>query len=163
MPEPLELAEVVASRPARDAADDWLARGFQTWLRAGGAIPLERCLRLGATPAVICRARRNAAIRRAWALLPPGSDRARAERLATELRRFTTAVLPTWQEAGGAPAGASRLRQALAEAATADPELARRGLSAEAIRKLCAGYEFEMELTHRLGDDASGHSTEETS
>lgn len=163
MPEPLELAEVVASRPARDAADDWLARGFRAWLRADGAIPLERCLRLGATPAAICRARRNAALRAAWALLPLASDRARAERLAVELARFTTVILPAWREAGGAPAGTSRLRLALDEAVAADPGLVRRGLSAEAIRKLCAGYEFGVDLTHKLGDDRPTDSMEETS
>lgn len=151
-PDPLELAQLVASSEPRDRRERWLRDGLTAWLKAGGELPLERCLQLERTPARLRLANRNVALRRAWrALGDADSQRRRAYLLAEELRRFCGAVLPRWREAGGPPRDASALRLALWDAVEAAPELAERGLGWRQLLEVV--QRFPMEAAHDSRED----------
>lgn len=112
--DPALLAEQVLGRRVSPEALEWLARGFATFDRADGALPLERCLGLP-TRAQRRRGNRDYRLIEAAALLPPGSDSvpALAQRLGAELDAFIVGPWRAWRALADPPADAGPLREAL--------------------------------------------------
>jgi len=123
---------VMAVRTARADVDifqmRWVSEGFRNWLKAGGTVPLERCLRLPSTPGQMARLRRNAWVAKAARVLaaapvtPHGDQDSPATNnelahtqtaadLARELDRFVTrGGWSHWRHLPRPPADASKLR-----------------------------------------------------
>src|SRR5688500_7943696 len=67
--EEFERAQRVASGHVGAQDLDWLSKGFAAFLANGGALPLERCLRLPWKDGALRRACRDYWLRRAWKLV----------------------------------------------------------------------------------------------
>jgi hypothetical protein len=109
---------VRAQRVARGEADandaEWLSKGFAAFLASGGAVPLERCLRLPRNDSALRRACRNYWLCRAWeALDDQASPWRRSEKLATIVREFKSRQWPRWRALEQPPATASEVDAAL--------------------------------------------------
>lgn len=120
---PLEVfarAQRVASAQIGEQELDWLSKGFAAFLANGGAVPLERCLRLPSRDGGLRRALRDCWLRRAWnAIEGEVSPWQRSEMLACAVRAFASRQWPRWREARGAPEDASPVEAALFEAFSA--------------------------------------------
>jgi hypothetical protein len=102
--EGLDRAQRVAN--ARIGADElaWLSKGFNAFLAAGGALPLERCLALPRNQYALQRACRDYWLRRAWESLDDNlSPWRRSERLAVMIRSFRSRRWPRWRALQEAP------------------------------------------------------------
>lgn len=89
-------------------------RGWEPFIRAEGALPLERCL------GVSRRARNDAAkgARNYWLVVAHGHCKglrpwSKSVTLADELARFQTVIWPAWRDMIAPPPGSSELRGAL--------------------------------------------------
>ena len=112
--EEFERAQRVASGQIGAQDLDWLSKGFAAFLANGGALPLERCLRLPWKDGALRRACRDYWLRRAWNLL--GSDLSpwrRSEMLASTVRNFSSRQWIRWRSLQSAPQGAAELEIAL--------------------------------------------------
>jgi hypothetical protein len=114
-----DRAEDLADRLARGEPDDealrWVCAGFAARSRAGGAVSLERCLRLRSTPFQRRVRQRNAWLSEAARLLAaePGEGSI-ARRVHQALDRFQTRGLwASWKGQPSPPEGAAALHTAL--------------------------------------------------
>ncbi len=120
--DPLSLLERAAAGDFDHEVRRFLADGAGSFLRAGGVVPLEKCLRLPGTPARLRKARRDVWLRAAWDAVEADSDWGRSCALALEVARFGAALWPRWRVLQKPPAGTSRLRECLFQAFKVDPE-----------------------------------------
>lgn len=115
------IAELARGAPYSAELCKWLRAGARDYVDAEGARSLDDCLGLASKPGEASlntrmnRLRARTALYDAWSTMRPdhrsawACSRALAEEIATFRERF----FRKWQEAGAAPAGTSRLRQAL--------------------------------------------------
>jgi hypothetical protein len=109
-----ERAQRVASGQLDSEDVRWLRKGFSAFLAGGGAVALERCLRLPRHDGALRRACRDHWLRSAWHLLRPGlSPWRRSELLADAVRAFAAGPWQQWQKLPDAPRHASDLDAAL--------------------------------------------------
>lgn len=133
------VAAAEAGRPLPPDAAVWLARGIGHHLEGGE--PLERALSLdGAGGRRRARTlwrlqRRDAALRRAHALVAGASPWARSLALEAEVRRFAAIHWPRWRGLMAPPPGCSDLRAALWDAFAAGPPVPE---TARRLHTLCA-------------------------
>jgi hypothetical protein len=112
--EELERAQRVASGQISAEDLDWLSKGFSAFLANGGALQLERCLRLPWKDGALRRACRDYWLRRAWMLAAPElSPWRRSEVLAGLVRNFASRQWVRWRSLQSAPASAGELEAAL--------------------------------------------------
>jgi hypothetical protein len=92
----------------------WLSKGFAAFLANGGAVPLERCLRLPSKDGGLRRALRDHWLRRAWkAVEGEISPWQRSEVLACAVRDFSSRQWARWRLLAEAPEDASPVELAL--------------------------------------------------
>jgi hypothetical protein len=109
-----ERAQRVASGQIGAADLDWLSKGFAAFLANGGALPLERCLRLPWKDGALRRACRDYWLRRAWKMVGAElSPWRRSEMLAITVRSFSSRQWARWRSLQAAPSGATQLEAAL--------------------------------------------------
>ena len=112
--EEFERAQRVASGQIGAQDLDWLSKGFAAFLANGGALPLERCLRLPWKDGALRRACRDYWLRRAWKLVGGElSPWRRSEVLALTVRSFTGRQWMRWRGLQSVPAEAGELESAL--------------------------------------------------
>ena len=112
--EEFERAQRVATGQIGAQDLDWLSKGFAAFLANGGALPLERCLRLPWKDGALRRACRDYWLRRAWKLVAGElSPWRRSEMLATAVRGFASRQWMRWRSLQAAPAEATELEAAL--------------------------------------------------
>jgi hypothetical protein len=112
--EEFERAHRVASGQIGAADLDWLSRGFAAFLANGGALPLERCLRLPWKDGELRRACRDYWLRRAWNLLDGElSPWRRSAALAGVVRGFSSRQWTRWRGLQAAPSDATEIEAAL--------------------------------------------------
>ncbi len=112
--EEFERAQRVASGQIGAQDLDWLSKGFSAFLANGGALPLERCLRLPWKDGALRRASRDYWLRRAWKLV--GCDLSpwqRSELLAATVRSFSARQWIRWRTLQALPADAPEIDAAL--------------------------------------------------
>jgi len=112
--EEFERAQRVASGQIGAQDLDWLSKGFAAFLANGGALPLERCLRLPWKDGALRRACRDYWLRRAWKLV--GGDLSpwrRSEVLAATVRNFSSRQWGRWRGLQAIPSEAGELESAL--------------------------------------------------
>ena len=110
----LERAQRVASGQIEAQDLDWLSKGFSAFLASGGALPLERCLRLPWKDGSLRRACRDYWLRRAWILLDAAlSPWRRSEALAELVRGFESRHWTRWRALQSPPVDAGELETAL--------------------------------------------------
>jgi hypothetical protein len=112
--EEFERAQRVASGHIGAEDLDWLSKGFAAFLANGGALPLERCLRLPWKDGALRRACRDYWLRRAWK--QAGTELSpwrRSEVLAAAVRSFANRQWVRWRGLQAIPAGAGELEEAL--------------------------------------------------
>ena len=110
----IECAARLAAGGADPTTLHWLHEGFKAWARCGGAIPLERCLHLPATPTRRRLLRRNVWVQIASNMIDAPGAFANATLLAAELDQFIArGPWLTWRGFENPPADASDLRTAL--------------------------------------------------
>jgi hypothetical protein len=110
----LERAQRVASGQVEAQDLDWLGKGFSAFLANGGAIPLERCLRLPWKDGALRRACRDYWLRRAWKLIAGDlSPWRRSEALAEAVRGFEAHHWTRWRSLQTVPVDAAQLEAAL--------------------------------------------------
>lgn len=131
-------AMFLAAKAASGAVDlpvmAWLSAGFTAWIKAGGDVPLERCLHLPAGSRRRQIARRNAWVKAASTFLQERSDYQTAAVLARELDRFLTrGRWPRWRREALPPQGCSDLEAALFFIAKANNG---EGLSSRQLRRI---------------------------
>lgn len=108
--DPVALAELVAAGLDDDDARRWLADGLARWLRAAGAVSLQRCLHLPERPAGLRRAIGRRWMREACSALPAGLTPWQAATvLADAARRFDARTWPCWRSLAAPPVTATRL------------------------------------------------------
>lgn len=111
---PALLAARIASGDCDAEAMQWLTRGLRNWITAGGAMPLERCLRLPNTPARMRRLQRDHWLRRAAREIDADGPWRGACALKAELDTFMSrGGWLAWRDGDAPPEGTSRLREAL--------------------------------------------------
>ena len=92
----------------------WLSKGFAAFLANGGAVPLERCLRLPSRDGGLRRALRDYWLRRAWrAIAGEVSPWQRSEMLASAVRGFSSRQWARWRVLAEVPAEAGAVEAAL--------------------------------------------------
>jgi len=112
--EEFERAQRVASGQIGAQDLDWLSKGFAAFLANGGALPLERCLRLPWKDGALRRACRDYWLRRAWKLVGGElSPWRRSEVLALTVRSFSSRQWVRWRGVQAVPAEAGELESAL--------------------------------------------------
>src|SRR6266480_3959546 len=112
--EEFERAHRVASGQIGAEDLDWLSKGFAAFLANGGALPLERCLRLPWKDGALRRACRDYWLRRAWKLVGGElSPWRRSELLSTTVRSFSCRQWARWRGLQVPPAEAAELDTAL--------------------------------------------------
>jgi hypothetical protein len=112
--EEFERAQRVASGQLAAEDLDWLSKGFAAFLACGGALPLERCLRLPWKDGALRRACRDYWLRRAWRIVGTElSPWRRSEVLAVAVRGFSSRQWGRWRSLQCAPAGATQLEVVL--------------------------------------------------
>lgn len=112
--EEFERAQRVASGHIGAQDLDWLSKGFAAFLANGGALPLERCLRLPWKDGALRRACRDYWLRRAWKLAGAElSPWRRSEMLAAAVRSFASRQWLRWRCLQSAPPEATELESAL--------------------------------------------------
>jgi len=112
--EEFERAQRVASGQIGAQDLDWLSKGFAAFLANGGALPLERCLRLPWKDGALRRACRDYWLRRAWKLVGGElSPWRRSEVLALTVRNFSSRQWVRWRGLQGVPPEAGDLESAL--------------------------------------------------
>jgi hypothetical protein len=112
--EPLSIVARAAAGDFEGPVKGYLQGGFRRFLEAGGALPLERCLRLPTTPKRLQKARRDYWLRIAWDGIEASTDWARSVELARRVQEFRTlGIWQRWREHSEPPGGASELRAAL--------------------------------------------------
>lgn len=107
------LDALAADQRSQEAADAlWLAA--RMWLETGGAVTMNRFLRLPATGAQLKKATRNRWLRKAADTLAEPSPFNRACELERELDTFISrGPWLTWRDLSHAPEGCSDLRRCL--------------------------------------------------
>jgi hypothetical protein len=112
--EEFERAQRVASGQIGAQDLDWLSKGFAAFLANGGALPLERCLRLPWKDGALRRACRDYWLRRAWKLAGGElSPWRRSEVLALAVRSFASRQWVRWRGLQTVPPEAADLESAL--------------------------------------------------
>jgi hypothetical protein len=112
--EEFERAQRVASGQIGAQDLDWLSKGFAAFLANGGALPLERCLRLPWKDGALRRACRDYWLRRAWKLVGGElSPWRRSEVLALTVRNFSSRQWVRWRGMQAVPSEAGDLELAL--------------------------------------------------
>jgi len=112
--EEFERAQRVASGQIGAQDLDWLSKGFAAFLANGGALPLERCLRLPWKDGALRRACRDYWLRRAWKLVGGElSPWRRSEVLALTVRSFSSRQWVRWRGMQAVPSEAGDLELAL--------------------------------------------------
>lgn len=112
--EAVSLATLCASGQVDASATDWIRRGFETWIRSGGTLTLERCLMLPSSAKRMQLMQRNFWLRRAAEQLDCVSRWRRSNELADRLDRFLTrGQWRQWQACREPPESATDLEQAL--------------------------------------------------
>jgi hypothetical protein len=116
-PSPLdefERAQRIAGGHPESSDIAWLSKGFRAFLASGGALSLERCLRLPRNDGELRRASRDYWLRRAWSLLDTEmSPWRRSEMLAAALQAFESGVWEQWSTLSEAPPEATEFEVAL--------------------------------------------------
>lgn len=131
-------AMLLAAKTAGGAVDlpviAWLAAGFSAWIKAGGDVPLERCLHLPASSKRRQIVRRNAWVKAAAAYLQEPNAYRASMVLERELLRFMTrGGWPRWMARMLPPDACSELDSALFFIAKANNGKA---LSARQLRRI---------------------------
>jgi len=112
--EEFACAHRVASAQIGAQELSWLSKGFAAFLANGGAVPLERCLRLPSRDGGLRRALRDYWLRRAWrAIVGEISPWQRSEMLASAVRAFSSRQWSRWRAFAEAPADAGAVETAL--------------------------------------------------
>jgi hypothetical protein len=115
--EEFERAQRIASGQIGAQDLDWLSKGFAAFLANGGALPLERCLRLPWKDGALRRACRDYWLRRAWKLVGPElSPWRRSEMLASSVRTFSSRQWVRWRGLQAPASDATELETALLHA-----------------------------------------------
>lgn len=132
-------AALVEERPPPRPIAAAFVTAVNNWLQGQA---LEQALGLGGAPG-IAKARtryrlrrRDAAIRRAYALMEERTPWRRSLALANEIRKFQRAIWPAWRDRREPPSDASTLRRHLFEAHKFGPVPP----SARRLCEICAGY-----------------------
>lgn len=110
------LAPLVEHRHIDDAAIEHLARGFRTWLDAGGDLSLPSCLGLAANPERVRRAWRDKHLQDAAALIVGPTTWQRAGLLADAAHQFELRRWSCWWSLPAPPPNASDLDRHLFKA-----------------------------------------------
>ena len=127
--EEFERAQRVASGQIGAQDLDWLSKGFAAFLANGGALPLERCLRLPWKDGALRRACRDYWLRRAWKLLEGElSPWRRSAMLALLVRGFSTRQWARWRALQAPPAEATDIEVALFNAFRASERVPATGM-----------------------------------
>jgi hypothetical protein len=140
--DPLAALAAVVADDWDESCMRWARAGMATWLRAGGRIPLERCLRLPKTPAKLRQAIRDSHLRQAASLIDASTPYARARALEREIAAFMRCAWPAWRECSSPPPGTSRLREALFHALKAGDEAALSARQLATILGSVSGQKF---------------------
>lgn len=91
-----------------------LQKGFDTWLNAGGALPLERCLGLPSTHTGMRKFRRDHWLCKAASLIDADGSTTGAQKLEAEWNKFISrGPWYIWRDDGSPPADATPLSEAL--------------------------------------------------
>jgi hypothetical protein len=109
-----ERAQRIANGQVESSDLAWLSKGFHAFLASGGALSLERCLRLPRNDGELRRAARDYWLRRAWRLL--GADLSpwqRSEELAAALNTFESGLWRQWRSLAETPVRATEIEAAM--------------------------------------------------
>ncbi len=91
-----------------------LQKGLDTWLNAGGALPLERCLGLPSTHTRVRKFRRNHWLCKAAVLIDADGISTASQKLEAEWNKFLSrGPWMMWRDDAEPPIEASQLNQAL--------------------------------------------------
>ncbi len=136
----IDLAAEVAAGALDSEAHKWLCDGFAAWVRAEGAVPLERCLHLPSTPRRARLIKRNFWLIEAARALGGANSWSVSVALAAELGDFLSrGAWRTWKDLAEPPEGASQLRTALFHVAKANDG---KSLTPRHVSR-CIGHVFE--------------------
>lgn len=120
-PDPFELVSRFAAGDTSSEVLKHVCGGFKAWIRAGTAVPLERCLKLPNTPKRAARLQRDHWLCEVVRLQGKLTSWAASVALATELDLFLSrGPWRVWQDMNEPPADASELRSALFHLAKAN-------------------------------------------
>lgn len=99
---------------------EWLSAVIARWIRVGGAVSIDRVMRVPTTPKKRMKARRDYWLLEAAKTLPTSSSYTLSHSLAREFEVFLTrGVWHVWRQLEEPPPEASRLRAALFHVARA--------------------------------------------
>lgn len=130
----IEFASRIAAGQADGSALRWAQRGFAAFVRAGGAVPLERCLGLPRSERGVRMMRRNYWLAEAAKQLRSQSLWLCANDLAEELDRYLSrGPWGACRHLSEPPEGTSALRSALFHVAVANEG---KSLSAKQIHRV---------------------------
>jgi hypothetical protein len=119
--DPLDLVSRFAAGDTSNEVLQHVRGGFSAWVRAGAAVPLERCLRLPNTPKRARRLQRDHWLCEAANALKDASAWATSVAVSRELGDFLTrGPWRVWQDLDTPPSEASTLRTALFHLAKAN-------------------------------------------
>ncbi len=111
---PMDLAWRVAAGQFNESVLDTLQRGFAAFVDAGGAVPLERCLRLPRSNARFRLAQRDRWLVEVARSIGGITSWARSAAVSNELDTFLArGAWRAWRDMQDPPAGTSNLRVAL--------------------------------------------------
>lgn len=110
----IEFASRLAAGGADPSTLQWVQAGMAAWVRAGGEIPLERCLHLPRSPTSRRKMKRVEWVQIAANQLDAKTDWGICTGLAAELNQFLSrGPWFAWKNMKNPPAEASNLRTAL--------------------------------------------------
>ncbi|MDP3797402.1 MAG: hypothetical protein Q8R06_09665 [Polaromonas sp.] len=131
---PMDLALRVVAGQFNGPVLDVLQRGFAVFLDAGGAVPLERCLRLPRSTIGFRRTQRDRWLIELARSTEGKTARAKCVAISTELNTFLArGSWHAWRDMQDPPAGTSRLRVVLFYAAKFNDG---KGLSAKQVGRI---------------------------
>lgn len=106
----IRVSEGICGEPERL----WLCEGFAIWYRAGGEVPLDRCLRLPSTFKKLRAIERRHYLLMAAAEIEADGIWCKCVLLAEELQQFIArGAWKRWKDLAAPPGGTSQLRTAL--------------------------------------------------
>lgn len=132
--DPMDLAWCVAAGQFNESVHDTLQRGFAAFVNAGGAVPLERCLRLPRSNARFRRAQRDLWLIQVARSVDGATSWARSAAVSKELDTFLACgAWRSWRDMQDPPAGTSNLRVALFYTAKFNDD---KGLSTKQVNRV---------------------------
>lgn len=136
---PMDLALRIAAGQFNETVHDTLRRGFAAFIDAGGAVPLERCLRLPVSTAAFRLTQRDRWLAEVAQSTEGATSWAKSVAISKELQAFLTrGPWLSWLDLQDPPAGTSSLRVALFYTAKYNNG---KGLSAKQVNRI-VGHVF---------------------